>query len=62
LRTAATSNIGIVNLDKLTYAGNPQNLERLLNSSSHTFVPGDICDRELVELFCEYTQAARGTA
>jgi dTDP-glucose 4,6-dehydratase len=48
LRTAGVSNTSIVNLDKLTYAGNPQNFERLLNSSSHTFVPGDICDRELV--------------
>jgi dTDP-glucose 4,6-dehydratase len=48
LRTAAMSNVGIVNLDKLTYAGNLRNLKRLLSCSSDMFVAGDICDRELV--------------
>jgi len=38
----------IVNLDKLTYAGNPRNLEALRADSRHVFVKGDICDRELV--------------
>lgn len=38
----------IVNLDKLTYAGNPRNLESLRADSRHVFVRGDICDRELV--------------
>jgi dTDP-glucose 4,6-dehydratase len=48
LRSASTLHTQIVNLDKLTYAGNLQNLEPLQTSSHHTFVPGDICDRELV--------------
>jgi dTDP-glucose 4,6-dehydratase len=38
----------IVNLDKLTYAGNLRNLESLSGNSRHTFVHGDICDAELV--------------
>jgi dTDP-glucose 4,6-dehydratase len=38
----------VVNLDKLTYAGNPQNLTDLPKGAAHTFVHGDIADRELV--------------
>ena len=38
----------VVNLDKLTYAGNPDNFASLVNDSRHHFVHGDICDRELV--------------
>jgi len=38
----------IVNLDKLTYAGNPKNLQALRGDARHTFVRGDICDRKLV--------------
>jgi dTDP-glucose 4,6-dehydratase len=49
LRVASTSDRHIVNLDKLTYAGNLQNLEALRNPSRYTFVPGDICDCELVK-------------
>ena len=38
----------IVNLDKLTYAGNLANLESLAANPAHTFVQGDICDSTLV--------------
>ncbi|MFI5251809.1 MAG: dTDP-glucose 4,6-dehydratase [Bacteroidota bacterium] len=38
----------IVNLDKLTYAGNPENLEGIDDNSRYHFVRGDICDRSLV--------------
>ena len=38
----------IVNLDKLTYAGNLRNLERVSNDPRYKFVHGDIGDRELV--------------
>ena len=38
----------VVNLDKLTYAGNPRNLDVLRGDRRHNFVQGDICDRELV--------------
>ncbi len=38
----------IVNLDKLTYAGNPENLASLANAPRYRFVRGDICNGELV--------------
>jgi dTDP-glucose 4,6-dehydratase len=38
----------VVNLDKLTYAGNLQNLASLENDPRHHFVKGDIADSELV--------------
>ncbi len=41
--------VNIVNLDKLTYAGSLDNLKGLPDESRHTFVQGDICDRELVD-------------
>ena len=40
--------VKIVNLDALTYAGSRENLKELSDPSRHTFVHGDICDRELV--------------
>lgn len=39
----------IVNLDKLTYAGNKSNLESLESNENYTFVHGDICNREIVD-------------
>ena len=45
----------LVNLDKLTYAGNLENLRGVEGDSRHVFVQGDICDRELVSgLFAQY--------
>ncbi len=38
----------LVNLDKLTYAGNLRNLEPVAQKPGYTFVRGDIRDRELV--------------
>ncbi len=38
----------VVNLDKLTYAGNPNNLLRVASDPKYCFVQGDICDRELL--------------
>ncbi|MGC2170898.1 MAG: dTDP-glucose 4,6-dehydratase [Candidatus Sulfotelmatobacter sp.] len=38
----------VVNLDKLTYAGNLHNLEAIANHSRYEFVHGDIADRGLV--------------
>lgn len=43
----------IVNLDKLTYAGNLQNLASLANDSRHIFVQGDIGDSQLVSCLLE---------
>jgi dTDP-glucose 4,6-dehydratase len=39
----------VVNLDKLTYAGNIENLADVLNHDRHKFVHGDICDGPLVD-------------
>jgi dTDP-glucose 4,6-dehydratase len=38
----------VVNLDKLTYAGNPSNLLRVASDPKYCFVQGDVCDRELL--------------
>ena len=45
----------IINLDKLTYAGNLNNLSECANMPNYTFVQGDICDETLVKnLFNQY--------
>ena len=47
--------VGILNLDLLTYAGNPANLANLPHEMPYTLVHGDICDQALVEsIFSEY--------
>ena len=49
----------IVNLDKLTYAGNAENLASLAGDKRHVFVRGDICDRALMdELLAEHQPRA----
>ena len=40
--------VSVVNLDLLTYAGNPANLDSLRADPRHLLVQGDICDAELV--------------
>ena len=45
----------LVNLDKLTYAGNLENLAAVQGDPRHIFVHGDICDKALVTgLFAQY--------
>src|SRR4051812_13350588 len=39
----------VVNLDKLTYAGNLENLVTLEGDARHVFVRGDICERPMLE-------------
>ncbi|MDR0419337.1 MAG: dTDP-glucose 4,6-dehydratase [Prevotellaceae bacterium] len=39
----------IINLDKLTYAGNLENLSDIKNESNYKFLKGDICDAKLLE-------------
>jgi dTDP-glucose 4,6-dehydratase len=49
----------VVNLDKLTYAGNPANLQSLKGDARHVFVKGDIADRELLDsLFAQHDPRA----
>ncbi|GAB2455592.1 dTDP-glucose 4,6-dehydratase [Comamonas humi] len=45
----AGSDEPVVNLDKLTYAGNRHNLAGLDGDARHTFVQGDIADRALLD-------------
>lgn len=40
--------VRLINLDKLTYAGNPRNLIDIENDPRYRFVQGDICDSKLV--------------
>src|SRR5258705_10886 len=49
----------VVNFDKLTYAGNLENLAELEGDSRHVFVRGDICERALMDqLFAEHRPRA----
>lgn len=48
-------NYHVINLDKLTYAGNLDNVSECNTMQNYTFVQGDICDRALIEkLFSDY--------
>ncbi|MBI2664914.1 dTDP-glucose 4,6-dehydratase [Candidatus Woesearchaeota archaeon] len=40
--------VEIINLDKLTYAGNPDNLKGVESNERYRFVKGDICDEKIV--------------
>ena len=51
--------IRLVNLDKLTYAGNLENLKDCEGDPRHIFVQGDICDKELAHSF-RYDLLAQG--
>ncbi|MEW9093554.1 MAG: dTDP-glucose 4,6-dehydratase [Clostridiaceae bacterium] len=47
--------IKIINLDKLTYAGNLKNLKDIENKINYIFIKGDICDKNLVDsIFKQY--------
>jgi dTDP-glucose 4,6-dehydratase len=48
LNWLAQSGEPVLNLDKLTYAGNPGNLTSLRGDARHVFLHGDICDADLV--------------
>jgi dTDP-glucose 4,6-dehydratase len=43
----------IVNLDALSYAGNPDNLKDIDNNTRYTFVKGNICDSRIVNIILE---------
>lgn len=45
----------VINLDKLTYAGDISNLEDVSKNKNYSFIEGDICNRSLIEeLFSKY--------
>jgi len=53
------SHVRIINLDFLTYAGNPKNLESLENDPNYIFIRGNIGDRNLVKkILKEYHPSA----
>ena len=52
----AASSETVVNLDKLTYAGNLETLGSLQNNANHVFVQGDIGDRALVDKLLQVHQ------
>ena len=47
--------IFIVNIDKLTYAGNLENLKSVENHPNYTFIQADICDdKAIADIFAKY--------
>ncbi len=48
VRRALAAGHEVINLDKLTYAGNPDNLRAVEDHPRYRFLHGDICDRETV--------------
>lgn len=47
----------IVNLDKLTYAGNLENLRDIENDPRYSFIKGDICDKDVVNSLVKGVEA-----
>ncbi|BDX39594.1 dTDP-glucose 4,6-dehydratase [Tenuifilaceae bacterium CYCD] len=46
----------IINYDKLTYAGNLENIKDIENASNYKFIKGDICDyNKLLDIFRDYS-------
>ncbi len=46
--------IRIINVDALTYAGNPENLKEVEDRGNYTFIKADICDKEAIaRIFAE---------
>ena len=43
-------NVNILNIDKLTYAGNKLNLTEIENCNSYTFEKGDICNKNFISM------------
>lgn len=59
LKQVPDESVSIVNLDKLTYAGNLRNLESIADHSRYKFVRGDIADRDLLrQLLREHRPSA----
>jgi dTDP-glucose 4,6-dehydratase len=48
LQTIKNTSNNVINIDKLTYAGNKSNLNKLNNNTNYSFIKGDICDFKLI--------------
>jgi len=46
----------IINLDKLTYAGNLENLKDIENKKNYKFIRGDICNRKVIDDIFKYNK------
>ena len=51
--------IRIINVDKLTYAGNLENLKDIEGRDNYTFVKADICDSETIQKIFEENEIDR---
>jgi dTDP-glucose 4,6-dehydratase len=59
LQLISNSSDVIINLDKLTYAGNIKNLKTIINNKRHVFIKGCISDKDLLKkVFVEYKPRA----
>lgn len=59
LQSISNSSDVIINLDKLTYAGNIKNLKTIINNKRHVFIKGCISDKDLLKkVFVEYKPRA----
>lgn len=47
----------VFNLDKMTYAGNPENLQEVTDNPRYTFIKGDIADQKIVDTIVPKVQA-----
>src|SRR5881396_1555400 len=56
-RRLATGKDEVVVVDKLTYAGNPNNLKDYKDDRNLTFVQGDVCDRKLMDRITKSAEA-----
>ena len=53
------TNERVINLDKLTYAGNPESLRQILGDARYSFLKADICDqKKLRNIFSEFAPDA----
>jgi dTDP-glucose 4,6-dehydratase len=58
-QSLSSSQVAVINLDKLTYAGNLATIEQFANNPEHIFVRGDIGDRQLIDdLLAKYQPRA----
>ncbi|SOE07326.1 dTDP-glucose 4,6-dehydratase [Streptomyces sp. Ag109_G2-15] len=63
LGPAGPGDVAVTVLDKLTYAGNPANLDAVHEHPGFAFVKGDICDAELVdELLAQHDEVVHFAA
>lgn len=46
----------LINIDALTYAGNPENLKHIQANNQYHFIQGNICDRALIRHLLDYYQ------